>query len=133
MYKLLFSGVMLLASLSASAIYNSMEFKTADGAVKSVSATGLTIKVNGNQLIISNSAGETISFDALSLVSMQFVDGDAGVDSIITENEAVEAYTLDGLYAGKFNSVNEARLSLSNGVYVLKGTRGKSIKINVNK
>lgn len=133
MYKMLLFGVMLVASLSAAANYNSMEFKTTDGSSKTIGTTGLTITVNGDQLLVTNTAGETATFEASALATMQFVGGDAGVETLLFGSGTVEAYTVDGQYAGKFDSVNEARLSLSNGIYILKGAQGKSIKIIVNR
>lgn len=133
MNKLLFFGTILMVSASAFGNYNSMEFKYTDGTAKTLKSDGLTIIVDGSSLQISNSAGETFTVEAAALASMQFVDDSGAVKSLEVFNGNVEAYSLDGLYYGKFESVEQAHQNLENGVYILKGSEGKSIKIVVNR
>ena len=125
------------ATLTASAAsYSYLQFTDKAGNSEYVSTEGLTIIVDGSNLTVTNSAGSEFKFDANELVSMKFTNSNAGsngIKSIKFENGEVEAYSIDGSYAGKFGDVNDARGSLPNGVYVLKNAQGESIKIVVNK
>lgn len=130
MKKYLFCGIMLIAALNAGA-YNVMQFTYSDGNVKTLAISGLTITVNEDNLEITNTAGETLNVSASDLKSMQFVDDPAGVASISIEGMAFEAYNLEGVYLGKFESLLAAKKSLPAGVYVMKNERGETIKIVV--
>lgn len=133
MKKLLLCALLALAACTASA-YNFMEFKYADGKVKTLSTVGLTITVDGTNLLISNLAGESLNVASDNLVSMQFTDDNsAKVATIIDLNSSVDAYNLEGVHFGKFDSAKDAHASLQPGVYVLKNSEGGTIKIVINK
>ena len=134
MRKILFILSLSVASATAMANYNSMEFKYTDGTVKTIGTDGLTITFVNSELIVVNSQGESIAVPASSLVSMQFTEDDeAGVASINLNNNGFEVYNLEGVNYGKFNSLQEARASLSKGVYLIKNAKGETIKIVLEK
>lgn len=134
MKKLFLCGAILLASLTALADYNFMEFNYSDGNVKVISAEGLTITVEGNTLEISNTKGESFNVDASSLTSMQFTNNDpAGVKTIIDGEIPVMVFDLEGRKIGVFESLNSARNALNNGIYVIKNSDGETIKLVIGK
>lgn len=135
MKKFLLSGALLLgASISMFANFNSLVFNFSDGTSKSLLTAGLVITVNGNTLEVENSQGQSLSINTGKLISMQFVNNNGtGVKPIEFENSEVEVYNMEGVNLGKFSSIDSARDSLSNGVYILRNTKGETIKIVVKK
>lgn len=130
MKKFLFTGFGLLMSLYVSADYSSMEFKYSDGTTKVLTAPGLTITVEGANLKVTNSDGQTLSIPSASLASMQFVNGDAsGVSEITADNSPVKVYNVNGIYVGEFDSFNDAKASLPQGVYVIRNAEGETFKL----
>ena len=129
----LFVGLVAFSASAAS--YSFMQFTDKDGNSQYVSANGLTITIDGASLVVTNSSGDELTFEAADLVSMKFTNsnGSNAIKTISFENGEVEAYGLDGLYAGKYQTVDEAKNSLSNGVYVLKNGQGETIKIVVSR
>lgn len=130
MKKILLSAALLIGSLSAMADYEYMVFTYADGTQTALLAEGLVINVDGSSLAITNTEGESIEVDASELVSMQFSDVDpAGVETILAGDSAWDVYNLEGVYAGRFNSLNEARSALAKGIYVIRNQEGETIKL----
>lgn len=131
----LISGLLLTASfLTASAEYTTLDFKTTGGETKSIEAKGLTITIEGDNLLITNMSGEKLTLPAASLSYMQFANLDSGaVKQLFSNSTVVEAYELNGVFAGKFESLEQARAALSDGVYILRNSERKSIKVIVKK
>lgn len=133
MKKFLLFVLVLWGCFEASASYKYLLFTTKDGSTAVISSEGLVIDVNGSELKVSNAVGSELILNSQNLLSMQFTndDGSNAIHSISFDNEEVSVYTIDGLYSGHYNSINEARLSLPKGVYVVKNEKGDSVKIIV--
>lgn len=99
--------------------YTYLTFETTDGAKVSVSATSLTLVINGTTLTVGNQ-----SFTLTNLSKMYFSTSDetTGIDQIengelIIENSATAIYDLQGRKVSK----NQMR---SGQVYIVKTTSG---------
>lgn len=125
----------LLAFSSSAATYNYLEFKSNDGSSQFISTEGLVINIDGSNLLVADSEGNSLTLDANNLVSMQFTNNDDtnAVKEILVDNGDWKVYNVEGLYSGKYYSIREAQSTLPNGVYVLKNSQGKSIKIVVSR
>ena len=134
MYKSILSGVALMMSLMASAQYNSLKFNTADGQSCLVDVTGLTISISGQDMVVTNSNGDSWTSSFASLVSMEFVTDQAGVSDLSTEiASSFTIYNLEGVELGKYVSLEQANANLPSGVYLLKKNDGETIKIAIGK
>lgn len=134
MRKPVLLGIFLSGWIFASADYNFMEFKYVDDTAQIVFAEGLVINIEGENLMITNTAGATLSAKASDLVSMQFTDTDpAGVKKILEGETAVKVYNINGVYMGECSSLKEAKETLPNGVYVVKNSNGETIKMVIGK
>lgn len=111
--------------------YETLVLKSTTGESYSVKTENLEIYFKDGKLTFSNSE---LNLPVSSLVSMEFADksgGNSGVEEIAVALEGpVEIYTLDGVKAGEFSSLNDAYGSLQKGVYVVRHPNG-SFKINV--
>lgn len=109
-----------------------MAFQTSDGQVSSIDAKSLSMIVNGGKLVASNGT-ETLELELQKLAKMYFTGDVSGliVNTIDVCDEEVEAYGIDGRFAGKFASTSEALANLPGGVYVMKTTGNKTFKIAV--
>ena len=135
MKKLSLIAFGLLVSLSVSANYPSLEFKHTDGTSTLFDAQGLAVTVDGSDIVVTAAGGYDTRFDAASLLSMQFSESEAGVNSALAPlpEGSVEVYTPDGKFVGTFSDYAAARASLATGLYVFKTTEGKTVKIFTGK
>lgn len=136
MKKLLLTccSIVALAGSAAASSYSSMIFKTIDGKSYTVSSTGLVVTYDGSNILVSNSASESLTFPAVNLISMQFGGEVSSVDAIGAEfaNE-VDVYDLTGIFLARFNSISAAREALPSGVYIVKASDSKTLKIKIEK
>lgn len=131
LYLILFA---MLGTLTASAGYNYMEFKTVDGATRTIAADGLEITLDGESIVATNTAAEVLRLQAASIASMEFTDYASSVAEISANIDcAVIAYAIDGTEVGAFGSTTEAFNKLNSGLYLLKSASGQTIKIIVSK
>lgn len=109
-----------------------LAFQTVDNAVSMIEAKSLDIVISGDKLTASNGA-ESLEFDLSKLAKMYFTNGEAGVEIVPVDFASSEAsaYTLDGVFVGKYESVQAAAASLPKGVYVMQTADGKTVKIAV--
>ncbi len=130
MNKTLLLAVALSASASAMAYdYPYMSFETVAGSQKTVSVENLSITVSNGKLVATNAEGKE-EFDLSQLASMQFAENMSSVETVISESEEVEAFTMLGVSCGKFANAVEAENNLRPGLYILKSV-SKTIKIAV--
>lgn len=135
MTKKLLSFIIVLAlSCGAAAAGSTLQlaFMTGDGNVTAIDATSLSMTVSEDHLLVSNSTG-SMSLNLSDLVKMYFTDSASGMELMPVNMTATEvcAYTTDGRFAGKFDSVTKAMSSLPAGIYILKTTDNQTLKIAV--
>jgi len=100
--------------------YSYLTFQNADGTVKSVSVSSLTLTFANGTLTAVNSNG-TYAFTLTDLSKMYFTSDPTSIPGVIpSKEEAVEVYTLTGISLGKYSSLSEAQEQLEGGVYVVK-------------
>lgn len=133
--KPLFSALLLLAAQTASAElydYPYMAFQTADGTVKTVPVSSLSLAITDGKLI-ATSGDETESFTLTNLSKMYFTTS-AEVTKVKNPEKAdsseVEVTSLAGIPCGTFPSVEAARQSLPAGMYIVKSSKA-TLKIAV--
>ena len=128
-------GIALLASSLTSAAYNALQFNTTSGTAAQIGMSGLSIKFNGDSLVAVNGEGKRVSLLLEDVTSMQFVDlSMSSVEDVeATIAGEVNVYTLGGVVAGTFTSVNEAISTLDAGTYIVKDAAGKAYKIAVKR
>lgn len=133
MKKLLLASAITVMSMSAFAEGSCLLFKTADGVTHSVKATGLEITFADGKMVAVN-ATESLTLPVANLSTMEFGDA-SGVKSVVTENanNAVSAVTVNGVAAGVFTSLDEARQRLVPGVYIIKLANGETTKLIIGK
>ena len=100
-----------------------------------VYSAGLTMTVDGDNLLVQPKEGDPIRFALNDLKGMEFSDDTTlGVDKLLNDgSQSFTIYNLDGVKAGEYTSINEAAAALSHGAYVIKGNNGKTVKILIGK
>ena len=133
--KPLFSALLLLAAQTASAElydYPYMAFQTADGIVKTVPVSSLSLAITDGKLI-ATSGDETESFTLTNLSKMYFTTS-AEVTKVQNPEKAdsseVVVTSLSGVSYGTYPNVEVARQSLPAGMYIVKNST-ETIKIVV--
>ena len=114
--------MMALATAALADDYPYLAFQTADGTVKAVSVTSLTLTFSNGQLVATNGDG-TYSFSLADLNKMFFTNEPTAVPSPLLwdgEGETVEVFSLTGISLGTFRSIASAQEQLTEGVYVVK-------------
>ena len=124
MKKALITLVVMMAVVTAvhADDYPYLAFQTADGMVKAVSVTSLTLTFSNGQLVATNGDG-AYSFALTDLNKMFFTNEPTAVPSPLHQEglgEAVEVFSLTGVSLGVFPSVSAARQQLAGGIYVVK-------------
>ena len=116
-------AVMMAAVMTAHADdYPYLAFQTADGTVKTVSVTSLTLTFSNGQLVATNGDG-AYSFALTDLNKMFFTNEPTAVPSPLLQEgagEAVEVFSMTGVSLGAFTSLTIARQQLAGGIYVVK-------------
>lgn len=116
----------------ANAQYLSMQFNTADGGEHLIGLEGLEIVYTPETLVATQGANR-LELPLGQLVSMQFTTL-AGIENLqIDSLNDVEAFDLNGVSYGRFDSFESLKSSLANGIYVVKAKNGETFKINVKK
>lgn len=108
--------------------YPWLTFRLADGTEMSVAADNLTMTYQDGKLLLSSGSVNEV-FTVSDLESMRFsaelgaiaqVEGD--------DNSPIELFTVNGIKAGEFRTVNDARRELPSGIYLVK-MKNRTIKI----
>lgn len=133
MKKLLIIPILLLAIVSARADdYKSMVFETSPGGTTAVDVSSLVMTVSVGKLVVTNTAG-TQQFTLTELSKMYFSTSEAtGIKGVAADNSTspVVAFDISGRKVGSYDSLDVAKASLKQGVYVIK-QNGKTFKIAV--
>lgn len=116
-FILLALGFAMMAHAGA---YNYLVFTNQAGTTTAFEVSNLTLKVNGNELQVSNADG-TVDLVLTELASMQFsVDKAAtGVEDVLNADSFVQVYSVTGTLLGTYHSMVEAAKCLSTGTYVM--------------
>lgn len=135
MTKKLLSFIIVMALFCGAATAGTplqLAFMTGDGNVTAIDATSLSMTVSEEHLVVTNSTA-SISLNLSDLVKMYFTDSASGIELMPVNMTATEvrAYTTDGRFYGKFDSVTKAMSSLPAGIYIMKTTDNQTIKIAV--
>lgn len=138
--KWLMMTVMLLAmtvQLYADDVtYNYLVLSQQDGSKAVLNVSGLRIVFSEGKLVATNNDGSRSV--ALSDLSKMYFAQDAegkvtGIETSTSDGvqQPVVAYTLSGVRLGRYDNMATARRSLPKGIYVMKQTNGKNMKITV--
>ncbi len=134
MIKKLCAVVMLaqIVALSMAETPLTMILQTEDGAVAEIEAASLVMSVSGDKLVVTNGRNN-LDFELSKLTKMYFAGDASGINMVTSDlnNEEANVYTVDGLYLGRYDSVASAKSELPRGVYLVKTSDGKTIKISV--
>jgi hypothetical protein len=132
MKKLFVTLLILTGALAIHAYeYPYLAFKTASGITQTVSVESLVITFSDGQLVATNNEGrQTFALNELSKMFFSEKNTTTGISTMETADESLEAFTIGGLFVGKFDTPNEAKSHLKSGVYVLK-SKNKTRKITI--
>ena len=136
MKKLLLLSLLTIVwmSVKAETSYKYLEFKTTENTSIVVETEGLEMTVNNGILSLSNASGQKMNIDTSTLVAMQFTDNSTAINNIAVDSDTrVQVYKLDGIVVGTFTNVSNAIKMLAPGVYILKSTKGQTVKIMIGK
>lgn len=99
--------------------FSRLNFTMIDNSVISVDSEMLEmVYSDGVLLLLSPKINKSLKVEEIK--SMQFSSALSAVESVKpVQPEKLKFYTPDGVEAGTFNSIEEARASLSSGVYIL--------------
>ena len=108
------------AMMAYASTYNYLVFTNQNGTTTAFSVNNLTLKVNGNELSVTNNDG-TVNVVLTNLVSMQFSKDKTitSLENVINADEIVQVYSVTGASLGTYNSMVEAAKKLSAGTYIL--------------
>lgn len=114
--------------------YNTLKFTSTNGETVSVETGNLEIIIQEDCLTFNN---VDLILPLSSLESMEFsdhYDAPASVEGLNAETDGkTYVYDLEGKTVGTFPTVTTALNSLSKGVYVIKTSNGKTLKVSVGK
>lgn len=133
MKKFLLPLFVLMCPLLMSADYPYVAFLTSDGNSHVVNASGLEMKVSGDNLIVSNSSSQTLQLSLSQLVEMSFSQSASITGVKFNQETSVKVYDTSGVFRGSFSNSYAAKSSLPAGIYVFIDSEGKSIKTVVGK
>ena len=126
------AAVLLLSATSAFALPYMCFYTSGSDTPAAIGTVGLSIDVNDTELTAANTAGEKLTFPLNTLTAMEFSWDTLSVGALPSAAEPCTVYTLDGLRAGEFTSLEQALAELPAGLYVIN-TNGKSVKILIGK
>ena len=114
------------AGIAQAADYPYLVFVNQSNDTTALSVTGMTLKVNENSLMVTNTEG-TVNFTLTDLQFMQFMTEDGQLaqrlDNILDANAPIDVYTILGVKVGHYNSLPQAAGVLSKGSYVITNGR----------
>ena len=111
-------------------------YTTSDGDTpRVIPAENLMLTIVGDKLVATNEVEGAWDFPLADLKGMEFsTDSSLGISDILENNSGViKLYDINGVYAGEFNSLEEANKGLSKGLYVIKSENNTTVKILLGK
>lgn len=98
-----------------------LTFTLSDDSEISVNAENLTINYANRVLQLKSETVDRV-FPIEDLKSMRFSSVMSGIDLVATDDSYayIELYDLSGGFAGRFGSIEEARATLTSGIYIIK-------------
>ena len=131
--------ISLLAAIAIEAqagdyVYKYLVVTDAKGNVKSLTTEGLKLMIADGSLVAVNSEG-TAAFTLTQLASMALsetaLNTATAMETLpVTQETAIEAFTLGGVSLGTFSNMSQLRSELVKGVYIIK-QNGTTKKITV--
>ena len=120
--KMFLMALLLCAGMVQAGEYAYLVFTNAEGTTTALSATNLTMTVNGTQLDVTNNEG-TANFTLTELASMQFStnaeQAGEGIENILNADLPVTVYGINGTSYGTFDNLVQAAQQLGAGAYVI--------------
>ncbi len=127
--KRLLLTVSLLAILGGmqAADYKYLVLEQTDGTTVDLPTENLSLTFSGGNLVASN--GTTLP--VASLAQMFFSKDPTGIEEIADKGRlSVLVYTPEGHFAGRFDTLDQARWNLKKGIYIVK-KNNETLKIAV--
>ena len=133
---------LMLAALAGSAAssvamgegFKALQFTKDNGKTYTILPNNLEFCFNEDLITFNNI---DLHLPVTSVVSMEFTDNyvdPSGVEQIaVNTSGKIEVFTMEGKAIGGFDSYSDAINSLTNGIYVIKDSKGNSLKIKVGK
>lgn len=132
MKNLLLSFILAVVPLFGYAEGKSLVFTTSDGVSHSIAAAGLNISFEDGMMNASNGS-ESLSLSVASLSSMYFGVSSGVAIAPVSSDSPVSVISPSGLRLGDFRSMDEAKTQLPGGMYIVRTSEGKTVKIVVEK
>lgn len=127
--KLVAGCLLMVPAMLAAEDYPWLTFTLADDSAISVPSELLTIDYQEGKLKLSSpSVSREIPLNEVK--SMKFTPSESGILEVagVSQEDAVELFTVGGISAGKFRSMEQARHTLPSGIYLVK-SGNKSLKV----
>ena len=122
MQKMFLMALLVCAGMVQAGEYAYLVFTNAEGTTTALSATNLTMTVNGTQLDVTNNEG-TVNFTLTELASMQFSttaeQAGQGIENILNADLPVTVFGINGTSFGTFDNLVQAAQQLGAGAYVI--------------
>lgn len=122
MKKMFLMALLVCTGMVQAGEYAYLVFTNAEGTTTALSATNLTMTVNGTQLDVTNDEG-TVNFTLTELASMQFSttaeQAGQGIENILNADLPVTVFGINGTSFGTFDNLVQAAQQLGAGVYVI--------------
>ena len=119
-------AMLVCAVMAQAGEYAYLVFVNQSNDTTALSVTGMTLKVNENSLMVTNTEG-SVNFTLTDLQFMQFMTEDGQLaqrlDNILDANAPIDVYTILGVKVGHYNSLPQAAGVLSKGSYVITNGR----------
>jgi hypothetical protein len=120
--KMFLMALLVCAGMVQAGEYAYLVFTNAEGTTTALSATNLTMTVNGTQLDVTNDEG-TVNFTLTELASMQFStnaeQAGEGIENILNADLPVTVFGINGTSYGTFDNLVQAAQQLGAGAYVI--------------
>ena len=106
--------------LTQASTYNFLVFTNTEGTNTAFNVDGLTLRVEGSNLQVTNADG-TVNMILAALKSMQFSEDGTltALDDVLNADAPVQVFSLSGTSLGTYDSMMEAAKKLNPGAYVI--------------
>lgn len=113
-----------MGNMAAASGYPWLTFTLSDGSEVSAASENVTLVYSDGTLRVTGAAVEKI-FELSTLKSMRFASTPAGIDQASVANGGrVRLTTMQGVSAGTYASLEEARRALPSGIYAATTDKG---------